>query len=168
MLIDSAYEIPSRAIIESRGAPVGTVAAVGPSPAAAHYHECFIRDFVPSALVFMPDGRTDIVNAGLARKSLLCVATLDLFVRILGGVIGNMALKIFATGGLYLGGGIPPRILPRLQKKDFLDAVSYKGRFRDWVARIPVHVILDPKTTLHGAAWDGLNVQQHAYIGEQR
>lgn len=107
-----------------------------------------------------------IVNAGLARKSLLCVATLDLFVRILGGVIGNMALKIFATGGLYLGGGIPPRILPRLQKKDFLDAVSYKGRFRDWVAGIPVHVILDPKAALHGAAWEGLNAQQQAHIAQ--
>lgn len=84
-------------------------------------------------------------------------ATLDLLIRILGGVVGNMALKIFATGGLHRGGGIPARILPPPQKKDFLDAISYKGRFRDWVARIPVHVILDPKAALHGPAWDRLN-----------
>ncbi len=62
MLIDSAYEILGRSIIEYRGAPVGTAAAIDPNPAAAHYHECFIRDFVPSALVFLLDGRTDIVR----------------------------------------------------------------------------------------------------------
>lgn len=116
-------------------------------------------EWLRAALAQAADPTPIIVHAALERKSLLCVATLDLFVRILGGVVGNMALKIFATGGLYLGGGIPPRILPRLQKKDFLDAISYKGRFRDWVARIPVHVILDPKAALHGAAWNGLNAR---------
>ncbi len=116
-------------------------------------------EWLQEALAGANDRTPIIVNAGLGRKSLLCVATLDLFVGILGGVVGNMALKIFATGGLYLGGGIPPRILPRLQSKDFLDAIAYKGRFRDWVARIPVHVILDPKAALHGAAWDGLNAR---------
>lgn len=54
-------------------------------------------------------------------------ATLDLLIRILGGVVGNMALKIFATGGLHRGGGIPARILPPPQKKDFLDAISGHG-----------------------------------------
>lgn len=62
MLIDSAYEIPKRCIIEYRGKPAGTAAAIDPNPAAAHYHECCIRDFVPSALVFLVDGRTDIVS----------------------------------------------------------------------------------------------------------
>lgn len=97
-----------------------------------------------------------IMNAGYERKAPICIATLDLFVRILGGVLGNMALKVIATGGLYLGGGVPPRILSRLQKRDFLDAICYKGRFRDWLARIPVSVILDPEAALHGAAWDAL------------
>ena len=68
-----------------------------------------------------------------------------------------MALRVMATGGLYLGGGLPPRILSRLQKPDFLDAMCYKGRFRDWLAKIPVSVILDPKAALHGAAWDALD-----------
>jgi glycogen debranching enzyme len=62
MLIDSAYDILNRSIIEFEGQPVGTAAAVDPDPAAIHYHECFIRDFVPSALVFLLDGRTDVVR----------------------------------------------------------------------------------------------------------
>jgi glucokinase len=97
-----------------------------------------------------------IMDSGIDRKAPICIAALDLFVGILGGVLGNMALKILATGGLYLGGGLPPRMLTRLQQPDFLDAICYKGRFREWVSRIPVDVILDPKAALHGAAWDAL------------
>jgi|SRR5262245_159954 len=110
-------------------------------------------DWLLEALAQAPDPTPVIINAALAGKTRLCVATLDLFVRILGGVISNLALQVFASGGIYLGGGIPPRILPRLQKPDFLEAIRYKGRFSDWMARIPVHVILDPKAALHGAAW---------------
>ncbi len=115
-------------------------------------------DWLLEALEQMSDPALVIINAALARKARICVATLDLFVRILGGVIGNIALQELITGGFYLGGSIPPRILSRLQKPDFLYAIFYKGRFRDWVARIPVHVILDPKAVLHGAAWHALEV----------
>ena len=118
-------------------------------------------DWLLDALAQASDPTPVIINTALAHKARICVATLDLFVRILGGVVGNMALKVFATGGLYLGGGIPPRILSRLQRPDFLEAICYKGRFRDWVARIPVHVILDPKAALHGAAWHALEVLGH-------
>ena len=111
-------------------------------------------DWLRQELAKATDRTPIIVNAALERRAPVCIATLDLFVRILGGVIGNMALKVMATGGLYLGGGIPPRILDRLRQSDFLDAVCFKGRFRDWVARIPVHVILEPKAALRGAAWD--------------
>ena len=62
MLLESAYYILNRSILTFEGEPVGTAAAVDPNPAACHYHECFIRDFVPSALVFLLDGRTDIVR----------------------------------------------------------------------------------------------------------
>jgi glucokinase len=85
----------------------------------------------------------------------ICVATLDIFVQTLGTVVGNMALSVLAGGGLYLGGGIPPRILERLQQPDFLAAAHDKGRFQALVAAMPVHVILDPKVALHGAAWGG-------------
>ena len=118
-------------------------------------------DWLRQELAGAKDPTPTIVNAALERKAQICVATLDLFVRILGGVVGNMALKIFATGGLYLGGGIPPRILQRLQKPDFIDAICFKGRFRDWVANIPVYVVLDAKAALHGAAWNGIDSLRH-------
>lgn len=97
-----------------------------------------------------------IFNAGIERRANVCVATVDLFVRILGGVVGNMALKVYATGGIYLGGGIPPRILARLQEPDFLTFSRHKGRFSEWLEGIPIFVIEDPKAALHGAAWDSL------------
>lgn len=118
-------------------------------------------DWLRQALAEADDATPVIVNAGLAGKARICVATLDLFVHILAGVVGDMALKVFATGGLYLGGGIPLRILSRLQEQDFLEALAYKGRFSEWVSGIPVHVILDANAALHGAAWHGFEALQH-------
>ena len=89
-------------------------------------------DWLLDAMAQAADPTPTIITAALERKARICIATLDLFVRILGGVVGNMAVKVFATGGLYLGGGIAPRILTRLQRPDFHDAICYKGRFRDW------------------------------------
>ncbi|MCK4450516.1 MAG: glucokinase [Anaerolineae bacterium] len=97
-----------------------------------------------------------IVNAALARECELCIATLDAFVSILGAEAGNLALKVVATGGVYLGGGIPPRILPALEQGRFMEAFRRKGRFSDLLARVPVHVILNPKVALLGAACHGL------------
>ena len=95
-----------------------------------------------------------IANAALdgERPCELCVATLNAFVSILGTEAGNLALKVLATGGVYLGGGIPPRILPALQDERFMEAFRDKGRMRGLMHRIPVHVILNPKVALIGAA----------------
>jgi glucokinase len=82
----------------------------------------------------------------------LCQATLDCFIGILGSETGNLALKIMATGGVYLGGGIPPRLLPQLREERFLAAMRNKGRFQGLMQRVPVHVILSPRTALYGAA----------------
>lgn len=82
----------------------------------------------------------------------VCAATLDTFLGIFGSEAGNLALKVMATGGVYLGGGIPPRLLPQLGGGRFLSAMQNKGRFRDLLERVPVHVILNPKTALYGAA----------------
>ena len=120
-----------------------------------------VPDWLREELAAAKDQTPIIINAGLELKAEICIATLGLFVRILGGVVGNMALRVFATGGLYIGGGIPPRILSRLEKPDFLEAIRAKGRFRGWISRIPVHVILDPKVALHGAAWDGVEALGH-------
>ena len=86
----------------------------------------------------------------------LCVATLNAFISILGAEAGNLTLKVMASGGVYLGGGIPPRILPALRQKRFLEAFRHKGRMSDLLARVPVHVILNPKIALLGAACFGL------------
>jgi len=95
-------------------------------------------------------------TTGLARECELCIATLDAFVSILGAEAGNLALKVLATGGVYLGGGIPPRILPTLEQGRFMETFRRKGRFSDLLARVPVHVILNPKVALLGAACHGL------------
>jgi glucokinase len=103
------------------------------------------------------DGAADrtpvIVDAALANRAEICTATLDIFVRALAGALGNMSLVLLPMGGVYLGGGIPPRILKRLQQPDFLESIRDKGRFRALLERIPVHVILDAQAALHGAAW---------------
>jgi glucokinase len=83
----------------------------------------------------------------------LCAATLGLFVSILGAEAGNLALKTLATGGVYLAGGIPPRILPALDGGRFMDAFRRKGRFADLLGRIPVHVIVDDAALLGVAAY---------------
>lgn len=90
------------------------------------------------------------------RPSELCTATLDLFCSILAVEAGNLALKILSTGGIYLGGGIPPRILEFLQKKEFLETLRCKGRFEELLAQMPVKVILNTKAPLLGAGAYGL------------
>ena len=101
-----------------------------------------------------------IVNAALGegKRCELCVATLETFVSILATEAGNMALNVLATGGVYLAGGIPPRILPALEDSRFRDVFCDKGRMSSLMARIPVHVILNPKVALLGAACRGLEL----------
>jgi glucokinase len=94
-----------------------------------------------------------------SRPCEICIATLELFVDILGAEAGNLALKVLATGGVYLGGGIPPRILPFLQGDRFHKAFERKGRFGPLLSKIPVHVIRNPKAALLGAAYAGLAQQ---------
>lgn len=93
-----------------------------------------------------------ITRAALAGDCPLCVATLDQFVAIYGAVAGNVALTMMATGGLYIGGGIAPRIAAKLHSPTFLEAFLDKGRLRPLVEATPVRVILNPKTALLGAA----------------
>jgi glucokinase len=83
----------------------------------------------------------------------LCEATVDMFVSILGAQAGNLALTMMATGGIFVGGGIPPRILAALEQPRFMEAFRHKGRFVDLLNRVPVHVILNPRAALLGAAY---------------
>lgn len=93
-----------------------------------------------------------ITQAGLAKKDPVCAQAVDLFVYYYGVKAGNLALTIMATGGLYVGGGIAPRILSKLKEPMFLDGFLNKGRMRSILEKIPVKVILNSKTALIGAA----------------
>ena len=93
-----------------------------------------------------------ITEAALSQKEPLCVEALDLFVSIVGATAGNLALTGLTTGGIYLGGGVPPKILPKLQDGVFMEAFIAKGRFEDIMREIPVRVILNDRTALLGAA----------------
>ncbi len=81
----------------------------------------------------------------------LCQESIRLFASIYGAEAGNFALKVGATGGIFVGGGIAPKILSVLQAGHFMNAFLSKGRFQEWLNRIPVHVILAPETPLIGA-----------------
>ena len=100
-----------------------------------------------------------IVDSALhwAEADPLSAATLQLFVKILGAEAGNLALKVMATGGVYLAGGIPPRILPALSRPEFFSAFLKKGRMSDLLSSVPVSVILRP-AALIGAASRGLEL----------
>ncbi len=116
-------------------------------------------DWLAEALVASDDPTPVIISAALdqERPSELCRATLDLFIAILGAEAGNQALKVMATGGIYLGGGIPPRILPKLQEPAFLEAIRRKGRFQALLTDVPVQVILNSQAGLLGAAAFGFD-----------
>ncbi len=93
-----------------------------------------------------------IAEAGLEGKPDICKNALQLFVSIYGAEAGNMALKTLAMGGVYIGGGIAPKILPALQDGTFMKSFLAKGRYKRLLGKIPVRVILNPRTALLGAA----------------
>ena len=87
----------------------------------------------------------------VAGTDCLSVRTLDLFCEILGAQAGNLALTVVATGGVYVAGGIAPRFVDRLKTGRFLAAFRDKGRMKDLLSRLPVHVITNPHVALLGA-----------------
>jgi glucokinase len=93
-----------------------------------------------------------ISRAGLEGRAEICTRALALFVAIYGAEAGNLGLRMLATGGVYLGGGIGPRILPALRSRTFLDAFASKGRFRPLLEEMPVRVVLNDQAALLGAA----------------
>ena len=75
-----------------------------------------------------------------------------MFVEIYGAVAGNMALQLKTTGGVYVGGGIAPGLVSLMKGRFFIENFLDKGRFRGWLERIPVRLILNDKASLLGAA----------------
>lgn len=97
------------------------------------------------------DPAAAITDAALKANDPLANRTLDLFARIYGAQAGNLALTIGATGGVYLAGGIAPKIIAKLTGGGFMDAFRSKGKMSDYVANIPVRVVMNPKVGLMGA-----------------
>jgi glucokinase len=98
------------------------------------------------------DPAAAISEAALEGRSKLSVRTLELFARLYGEEAGNLALKVMATGGIWVGGGIAPKILPFLESGAFMDAFLAKGRMRPLMESMPVRIVLEDRVALLGAA----------------
>jgi glucokinase len=99
----------------------------------------------------------DALPAAISRAALetgceLCTRTLECFVSAYGASAGNLALTVMATGGVYLGGGIAPRILPAMRWPVFMESFLDKSPMDALISRIPVKVILNSRAGLLGAA----------------
>ena len=126
----------------------------------------FLRDsgFAPEAPAFATSlaaahDRTPLISKAALEDpggNKLAAAALDIFVEVLGAEAGNMALRVLGTGGVFLAGGIPGRILPILERGGFMKAFTAKGRFADLLGAVPVHVAT-AGTALLGAALFGLD-----------
>ena len=125
---------------------------------------CFLRDtnrypepdWLLKKLLDSIDHTPIIVQAAVENQAEICVKALEMFIAILGSEAGNLALKVLATGGIYLGGGIPPRIAPQLKQKEFFERFIQKGRHANMLANMPVNIILNREVALLGAASRGL------------
>jgi glucokinase len=108
---------------------------------------------VAAGIASADDKARVIIDSALdaERPSPLCVATLATFVSILAAEAGNLALKVLATGGVYLGGGIPINILSALEGR-FVEAFQSKGRFHELLSAIPIHVMRSDAALMGGAA----------------
>jgi glucokinase len=99
------------------------------------------------------DDSAVISKAALANEAEICVKALELFVSMYGAEAGNLALRAKSVRGLYVGGGIAPKILQELKDGKFMRAFVDKGRYADFVSAIPVHVVLNEQAALRGAAY---------------
>jgi glucokinase len=99
------------------------------------------------------DPGATISQAALAGKAEICVKALDLFVSIYGAEAGNMALRFKSVRGLYVGGGIAPKILQKLKDGTFMRSFIDKGRYTELLAAMPVQVVLNPQAGLRGAGY---------------
>ncbi|WP_263356520.1 glucokinase [Acidicapsa ligni] len=98
------------------------------------------------------DPNAVITELGLASKSEICEKTVDMFVSAYGAEAGNLALKVLSISGLYIGGGIAPRILEKLKDGTFMRSFTDKGRLSQLLINMPVRVILESRAALLGAA----------------
>ncbi len=112
----------------------------------AHAPDSLLHDKLPAAA---------ITQAALAQSEAQAVEAMRLFCRIYGQAAGDLALLAQALGGVYIAGGIAPKILPLLKHPEFLEGFHSKGRFAEWTRNVPVSVVLDEDVGLKGAALAG-------------
>lgn len=121
----------------------------GPGLAALYRFECARNNQTPAH-----SEPALIATCALDGSDAAAVAAVRLFARIYGQVAGDLALVAGARGGVYLAGGIAPQLLPLLQK-EITAQFNAKGRFSEWMSKVPLHVVLDPNIGLKGAAMAG-------------
>jgi glucokinase len=116
------------------------------------YRQVIEPDWLHNA-ISRGDAAAVISQAGMAGTDSICVETLRTFVRLYGAEAGNLALKTMSSGGLYIGGGIAPKILPLLKSPLFMQDFLQKGRMRPLLTAMSVNVILNDRAALLGAAY---------------
>jgi glucokinase len=116
-----------------------------------HYRKQPVADWLRDDM-HSNDPAAAISRAGQSGRDAICVEALELFVHLYGVEAGNLALKMMASGGVYLGGGIAPKILEQLENGAFMAAFRAKGRMQDLLEHMPVRVILNDRTALYGPA----------------
>lgn len=102
--------------------------------------------------ILQSDPAAAIAQAAMHGRCPLCEQALDIFISLYAAEAGNLALKLMATGGVYLGGGIAPKMLPKIADPLFMHSFVGKGRMQSLLETIPVKVIINDKTALLGAA----------------
>ena len=116
-------------------------------------------DWLKEKISASEDASAVISQEGLAGNSAICVQALNLFVSVYGAEAGNLALRGKATGGVYIGGGIAPKILAKLEDGTFMHAFLDKGRYLELLSGMPVRVILNDQAALQGAAFYAVRLQ---------
>lgn len=109
----------------------------------------------PASMMQIPEGKDRsamVSECALKEKDPLCMEALRLFAEIYGAEAGNLALKAMSLGGVYIGGGIAPKILPTLTNGHFMNSFASKGRFEELLRGMQVKIALNPETSLLGAA----------------
>jgi glucokinase len=123
----------------------------------SHLYDFLCQEGIAPACPAVPEHSHDtdrnaiISRLGVQGEDALCSATVALFVELYAAEAGNLALKCLATGGVFIGGGIAPKILPMLQDGKFMTAFKAKGRFYGLLETLSVKVAIHPKTPLLGA-----------------
>jgi len=123
-------------------------------PGVVNVHRFTHRDRACPSLVDVTPGNEPaaIARGAMERTCASCVEVFDIWVSAFGSEAGNLAIRGVATGGVFIGGGIAPKILPLIQRGDFMEAFRVKPPMEELLARIPVHVILNAQAGVLGAA----------------